>query len=322
MTLQQLIPSDFRGCAAICRDGRILRQTALGYADLANERPNAIDTRFATASAGKVFVATAILQLIEAGRLTFDDTLGQLLPMDWRGIDPGVTLRQLLTHTSGVPDYFDESVMTEYEELWRDFPNYRVRRSSDLLPLFIGKPMMYPAGERFQYNNTGYVLLGMVIEAVTGLPFDQHLQRSIFDPCGMADTGYFELDMLPARCANSYIWDDSRSGFRTNIFSVDAKGTGAGGAFTTVGDVARFWDALLKHRLLSPEMTAQMMQPQAGGCYGYGLWIEDGRPHFEGCDPGVSFMSSCDAGTGTVLTLVSNFGDDVWDIHHRLINSL
>lgn len=322
MTLQQLIPSDFRGCAAICRDGRILQQAALGYADLANERPNAIDTRFATASAGKVFVAVAILQLIEAGRLALTDTLGTLLPRDWHDIDPGVTIAQLLTHTSGVPDYFDESVMTEYEELWHDFPNYRVRQSSDLLPLFIGKPMMYPAGERFQYNNTGYVLLGMVIEAVTGLPFDQHLQQCIFHPCCMADTGYFELDMLPARCANSYIWDESRGSFRTNIYSVDAKGTGAGGAFTTVADVARFWDALLKHRLLSPEMTAQMMRPQVGGCYGYGLWIEDGRPHFEGCDPGVSFISSCDARTGTVLTLVSNFGDDVWDIHRRLIHHL
>lgn len=322
MTLQQLIPSDFRGCAAVSRDGRILHQAANGFADLPNERPNTIDTRFATASAGKVFVAVAILQLIESGRLSFDDTLGKLLPRDWRAIDPGVTLRQLLTHTSGVPDYFDESVMNDYEELWQYFPNYRIRQSSDLLPLFINKPMMYPAGERFQYNNTGYVLLGMVIEAVAGLPFDEHLRRCIFDPCGMADTGYFELDMLPARCAGNYIWDDRRGCFRTNIYSVDVKGTGAGGAFTTLPDIARFWDALRNHRLLSPDMTAQMMRPQAGGCYDYGLWIEDGRPHFEGCDPGVSFFSSCDVETGTVLTLVSNFGDDVWELHREMLRCL
>lgn len=127
---------------------------ATGFADLPNEIPNTLETRFASASAGKVFVAVGILQLIEQGRLNFEDTLGDRIDIAWNDIDRDVTVRQLLTHTSGVPDYFDESVMEEYEELWTDFPNYKIRHNSDLLPLMIHKPMMYPKGTEFQYKNT------------------------------------------------------------------------------------------------------------------------------------------------------------------------
>lgn len=105
-------------------------------------------TRFASASAGKVFVAVGILQLIEIGELHFEDTLGELLDIDLEKIDPMVMVEQLLTHTSGVPDYFDESIMEEYEELWTDFPNYRIRHNADLLPLFIHRKMMYPMKQR------------------------------------------------------------------------------------------------------------------------------------------------------------------------------
>ena len=109
--------------------------------------------------------------MIEQGKLNFYDTIGNLLALDWHSIDKDVTIKQLLTHTSGVPDYFDENTMEEYEELWKDYPNYKIRHNSDLLPLFIHKPMMYPKGEKFQYNNTGYVLLAMIIEKMTGIYF-------------------------------------------------------------------------------------------------------------------------------------------------------
>lgn len=233
------IPENFRGCA-LWRDEANVRTWAQGYADMANERPNTPETRFGTASAGKAFVAVGVLQLVEKGLLRMDSTIGELLPLDWKAIDRDITVEQLLTHTSGIPDYFDESVMDEYEELWIDFPNYRVRRNMDLLPLFIDKPMMYPRGGKFQYNNTGFVVLAMIIEQVTGQIFDEYLAKNVFAPAGMAGTGYYEMDMLPKNCANAYIWDEGRGGYRTNIYSIDAKGTGAGGAFTTVGDIAKF----------------------------------------------------------------------------------
>ena len=319
-----MIDKDFRGCAYIVRNDEVLCANATGFADLPNQIPNTLETRFASASAGKAFVAVGILQLIEQGKLRFDSTLGELLDINLHEIDPGVTVAQLLNHTSGVPDYFDESVMDEYEELWADFPNYKIRRNADLLPLFIDKPMMYPRGARFQYNNTGYVILAMIIERITGLAFDAYLKKHVFDPCGMDATGYFELDRLPARCANNYIYCQDTGDYRTNIYAVDAKGTGAGGAFITVKDVVKFWKGRVNGTLLSGETVSRMLGKQSGGggdpeegYYGYGVWIIDNPkgadiPYFQGCDPGVSFISEYNPNNGMISVFVSNYGDDVW----------
>ena len=319
-----MFDSNFRGNIYIIKDNEILYENVTGFADLANEVQNSLETKFASASAGKVFVAVAILQLIEQGKMQFEDTLGTLLDMNLGQIDKDVTVRQLLTHTSGVPDYFDESVMEEYEELWIDYPNYKIRRNNDLFPLFMNKPMMYSKGEKFQYNNSGYVLLASIIEKVTGMYFDEYLQKNVFDVCDMTSTGYYELDRLPAKCASNYIWCEDTKSYRTNIFSVDVKGTGAGGAFITVKDIASFWNALISGKLLSKEMVEQMLTKQSGdgsdeeeGYYGYGVWIienENGMdiPYFQGCDPGVSFISEYNPNNNMISVLVSNYCDNVW----------
>ena len=324
MNIKEKIDGNFRGNIYIVQDNEVLCENVTGFADLANEVPNSLETKFASASAGKVFVAVGILQLIEQGKIKFDDTLGKLLDIDLHNIDADVTVEQLLNHTSGVPDYFDESVMDEYEELWADYPNYKIRHNSDLLPLFISKPMMYPKGEKFQYNNSGYVLLAMIIEKVTGMYFDQYLKVNIFDVCGMNSTGYYELDRLPAKCANHYIYCTDTNDFRTNIFSVDVKGTGAGGAFITVKDIVNFWMNLLNGKLISKELVSKMLSKQSGdgtdaeeGYYGYGVWIIDNPngkdlAYFQGCDPGVSFISEFNPNNNMISVLVSNYGDNVW----------
>lgn len=324
MVINDIIDNNFRGNIYIVQNDRVLFEKENGFADLANEIPNTIETKFASASAGKVFVAVRILQLIEQGKIKFDDRLGKLLDMGLNNIDKDVTVKQLLTHTSGVPDYFDESVMDEYEDLWKDYPNYKIRHNSDLLPLFIHKPMMYPKGDKFQYNNSGYVLLAMIIEKITGMEFDQYLKTHVFDACGMKSTGYYEMDRLPARCANSYIYCSDTNSYRTNIFSVDAKGTGAGGAFVTVKDVIKFWTNLLNGNLISKALVSDMLNKQSGdgidaeeGYYGYGVWIIDNPngedyAYFQGCDPGVSFISEYNPNNGVISVLVSNYGDNVW----------
>lgn len=330
LELENVLQREFRGAEAIIREGEILFERVTGFADLANRIPNTLQTRFASASAGKAFVAVGILQLIEQGKLRFEDRLGDLLDMDLRRIDPLVTVEQLLTHTSGVPDYFDESVMEEYEELWKDFPNYRIRHNADLLPLFIHKEMMYPRGARFQYNNTGYVLLAMILEKITGMEFDACLRQNVFEPCKMGDTGYYELDRLPGGCAANYIYDPGTDGYRTNIYSVDAKGTGAGGAFVTVPDILCFWRGLTGGKLLSRDMVFRMLLRHSGdaqeGYYGYGVWIMDGGefdiPYFQGCDPGVSFITEFHPRKDILTVLVSNYGDNVWEEMRRIREKL
>jgi CubicO group peptidase (beta-lactamase class C family) len=325
---EELIGNDFNGAVFVEKDDKIVVQRACGYADIVNKIPNAPDTKFATASAGKVFVAAGILQLIERGKICLNDTIGNLLDFDLKNIDKNITIRQLLNHTSGIPDYFDESTMTEYADQWRDYPNYKIRESVDLFPLFINKPMMYKPGERFQYNNTGFVVLGLIIEKVTGILFDEYLSKTVFGPCGMVNTGYYELDRLPEKCANAYIYDDKRKEYYTNIYSVDAKGSGAGGAFTTIVDVRKFWENLLGNRLFSEKTLKEMLSVQSSGgdgYYGYGIWLEktkDGtfEPWFQGCDPGVSFVSSYDRKKKINITIVSNTGNNVWEIKRKIEN--
>jgi CubicO group peptidase (beta-lactamase class C family) len=159
---------------------------------------------------------------------------------------------------------------------------------------------------------------------VTGVPFDEFLHRAVFKPCGMERTGYYELDRLPDGCADSHIADSKRGGYRTNIYSVDAKGTGAGGAFTTVGDIGRFWEGLYGGTLVGRDLLLKLIMPGAGALYGMGFWLErraDGTtvPRMEGCDPGVSFVSGREA-DGTAITAVSNFGYDVWSVRRGIIN--
>lgn len=319
-----VMDKDFRGNAYILKHKEVLLNYSGGFADLANEIPNTIETRFASASMSKTFVAVGILQLIEAEKLKFEDTIGAILDFDLKHIDPCVTVRQLLNHTSGVPDYFDESVMDDYEALWIDYPNYRIRHNRDMLPLFINKSMMYNRGERFQYNNSGYVLLAMIIEKITGMDFDVYLKQNVFDRCGMSYTGYYSFDKLPARCANSYIYCSDTDDYRTNIYSVGSKGTGDGGAFVTSEDIVKFWNGLIEYKLLSKEMVTQMFSKQSGdgkdpeeGYYGFGVWIIDNPKgqdyvYMQGCDDGVSAISEYNPNNGMITVLLSNYGDNVW----------
>lgn len=324
--MYQLENKNFRGNILIFKNNQVIFTSSTGLAEQSHLVPNNISTRFGSASAGKVFVSVGILQLIEQNKLSLKSTLNEILSIDLGQIDMNVTIEQLLTHTSGVPDYFDESVMDDYEELWKDFPNYRIRRNQDLLPLFIHKPMQYPKGTKFSYNNSGFVLLGLIIEEITQMPFDLYLKKHVFDPCIMSSTGYFELDRLPSNCATSYIYDENTDTLRSNIYSVDAKGTGAGGCFIPVEDVQLFWKALLSYQLLSKDMTEQMLSVHAedeDSAYGYGIWIrkrtEGNSYYFTGSDPGVSFMSEYVPSLDLITVLVSNYGDNVWALNRAII---
>ena len=167
-------------------------------------------------------------------------------------------------------------------------------------------------------------IIPIIKSDITGMYFDRYLKESIFDICGMKSTGYYELDKLPAKCANNYIYCHDTNDYRTNIFSVDVKGTGAGGAFITVRDIISFWTNLLEGNLISKSFVSDMLSKQSGdgtdaeeGYYGYGMWIIDNPngkdlAYFQGCDPGVSFISEYNPNNGIISVLVSNYGDNVW----------
>jgi CubicO group peptidase (beta-lactamase class C family) len=263
------------------------------------------------ASGCKVFTAVGILQLVERGALGLDSRIGELIGDD--RVHDAITVRHLLMHTSGIPDYFDEETMDDYEELWRERPSYRMRRPEDFFPLFLDQPGKFEPGSRFSYSNSGFVLLARVFELVTRHSFPDGIRESVFDRCGMERTGYYRLDTSPPNAAIGYVADGE--GFRSNIYSIPIVGGGDGGCLSNGADMNRFWRALAAGRLLQPATVEEMLSVQVNGTgeegdhYGYGVWISAAHAHVpfvQGFDPGVRFLSYFDRRSGRSLTICAN----------------
>jgi CubicO group peptidase (beta-lactamase class C family) len=325
----------FSGVIMLREGGQTVFSQAYGHANKADAIANTLDTRFAMASGCKIFTAVAICQLIEKGLLTFDTFLKDCLSVTFPHFDPTVTVGQLLSHTSGIPDYFDEEVMDDYEALWKERPVYNIRRPADFLPLFQNEPMKSKPGEKFAYNNAGFIVLGLIVEEVSGVDFPQYIQGNIFEVCDMQDSGYFATDQLPARTAYGYIPAGDNQ-WRTNIYAVPIVGGADGGAFTTVNDMTKFWDSLLGNRLLSESLTRTFLTPQViaenegeGTYYGYGVWLvrksEDeavSTYYVIGGDPGVSFFSAVYPAKNIEYTIIGNISDVIWPVRRCVIKAI
>jgi CubicO group peptidase (beta-lactamase class C family) len=313
----------FSGVVSVRERGEVVVEAAYGLAHRAERIPNTPATRFGIASGTKTLTAIAVAQLVEQGRLAFDALLADCVAAPLPGLDPGVTLHHLLTHSGGIPDYFDEAVMDDYEVLWRERPMYRFRTPSDFLPLFAHLPMKAAPGTTWAYNNAGYVLLGLAVERAAGMPFNDYVEEHVLRACGMTSSGFFPLDRLPGGTARGYLPTED-GGWRTNAYAVPIVGGADGGAFTTAHDLAALWDALLGRRLVGEATLARMLTPhwrtdpeRDDGHYGYGLWIRqlDGRPRsfaMVGEDPGVAFSSTYFAGSGVLCSLLGNTVDASW----------
>lgn len=326
-------PEPFSGVVSLSRGPEILYQRAFGDAIRAEKIANKVNTRFQTASGCKIFTSVAACQLMERGKLTPDTLLRDCVDLDFPHYDPEITVEHLLTHSSGITSYFEEDLNPDYEALWQDFPQYRVRSPADFLPLFQHKPMKFPPGQRFDYNDGGYILLGLVIERVSGQNFSDYVQKEIFLPAGMQDAGYFAADQLPARTAYAYIQNEDGS-WRTNFFAVPIMGGPDGGAYVTAPDLMRFWQALAQHILLGPEMTETLLSAHISTGwkaphtdYGYGVWLDrqDGRTKkyfVEGYDPGVALRSAVYPAEDIIFTVMGNTGDALWSLTKKLEDTL
>jgi CubicO group peptidase (beta-lactamase class C family) len=318
--ITRLVGSGFSGVVSIAPlEAGTALEVAFGLADRNHRIPNKVDTRFAMASGCKAFTALAVGSLMQEGRLSLETTLADCVRSRRFHFGPRVTVGQLLNHTSGVPDYFDEELQSDYGALWREHPCYRMTSVRDFLPLFENAPMKAPPGQGFHYCNAGFVLLGLVIEELTGRDFRDVVAERVFQPCGMTRSGYFALDALPDNTATGYLSEDE-SDPHTNIFSVGSVGGADGGAFTTVEDMRRFWTALLAGRILSKEWLDRFLAPsvqmaERGGSwhYGRGVYLQQERGSWivsvEGCDPGASLESQVWLRDGVILTVLSNTTD-------------
>ena len=320
---EQHLQRPFSGVIFIRENNQTVLAQGYGFANKADEIPVRVDTRFGVASGAKIFTAVAICQLIEKGLLTFDTYLKNCLNITFPEFDPAITIQHLLTHSSGIPDYFDEEVMDDFEALWQDRPMYRLRKPQDFLALFKDQPMKFKPGDRCSYNNAGFIVLGLVVEQVSGRPFTQYVEENIFERAGMTDSGYFAMDQLPARTAYGYI-PVGEDQWRTNIYAVPIIGGPDGGVFTSVLDMTKFWDSLLGNKLLKQVTTEKMLTPRMVAewegpyiWYGYGVYVhyQDGKViayHIEGSDPGVEFFSCVYPDKKIEYTITANTNKVAW----------
>lgn len=292
----------FSGVVLASRADKELYFKALGFAHRAHKILNTRNTRFATASATKMFTAVAVLQHIQEKRISLDTKVVDYLALKKTRISKDIMVSHLLSHTSGMGDYFDDNEPDAYEKLWQNIPNYRVRNLADLLPLFIDKPPIFSPGEKFQYCDAGYILLGLIIEKASGMSYFDYVRQNIFERAGMKDSNFLSLVEINAETAEGYIpiktTTGKITGWKKNIYAVPVLGASDGGAFITADDGRRFMHALRRKKLLGESMTEEVLIPRiddsGGWKYGYGMWFyTDGkngiiRYGHSGEDPGAS----------------------------------
>jgi CubicO group peptidase (beta-lactamase class C family) len=332
----------FSGTVLITRGESRVYAEAFGYASRAWKVINTLDTRFDTASITKLFTSVSVLQLIDRGLLSLDTSATDFLELRDTAISREVTVFHLLTHTSGIGDDADEEAGESYEELWRDRPNYSVTITADFLPQFIHKPPNFAPGQGTRYCNVAFILLGLMIEKVTGVSYRDYVQENIFARTGMVDSGFFRMDRAQENVAEGCdpIRDDDDVvvGWKKNIYSYPPIGSPDGGAHVTVGDLDRFLRGVKAGELLSKETTEAFLTPQVVDRqmdgwirkYGYGLWFhvdESSKVIFyekEGQNAGVSGLIRYYPDRDISVVMLSNMETGVWKpiskIHYFVVS--
>jgi D-alanyl-D-alanine carboxypeptidase len=262
----------FAGAVLVARDGRTVFEGAYGQADRERKVANTLDTRFRIGSMNKMFTAVSILQLVQAGKLRLDAPLGTYLT-DYPNKDVAskVTIHHLLTHTGGTGDIFGPQFEAN---------RLTLRTQADYLKLYGSRGLAYEPGARWDYSNYGFILLGAVIERVSGMSYYDYVARHVFAPAGMTATGSAPEDSAVAGRSVGYttLGPDGPGEAvapHPNTETLPWRGTSAGGGYSTVRDLARFAEALRAHRLLDAEHTALLTTGKvdvgASGRYAYGF---------------------------------------------------
>ena len=256
--------SSFTGSVLVSRDGKVLFAKGYGHANEEFSVPNATDTKFRLGSITKQFTAAAILLLQERGKLSVSDPICKFLtncPSAWEPI----TVHHLLTHTSGIPSYTDVKSFEEFRQL-----SLMTVTPAGFVETFKSKPLEFGVGERFKYDNSGYFLLGYLIEQLSGQSYEAFLKENIFGPLKMTNSGYDTHDRILRNRATGY---SSRNGVRINSDYLDMTVPyAAGSLYSTVDDLMTWTEALFSGKLLTAKSLDAMLTVNLGG-YAYGVGV-------------------------------------------------
>ena len=262
----------FQGTVLVAVDGRVIYAGGYGLADTDFDQPNTPQTKFFIGSITKQFTAAAILRLQDQGQLFVHNPVSWYLPDYPREAGDKITLHHLLTHTSGVPNYTDvpEVLASRTSEI----------SQADLLSLFADKPLQFEPGTEFHYSNSGYILLGAIIEEVSGQSYEAYLHNEILKPAGMFNSGYARREVALPNRAEGYTLDDRHVLVDALPIHMSVLHT-AGALYSTVEDMLLWDQALYGEDIISAHARELMFTPYAGS-YGYGWFVDTlyGRPHY------------------------------------------
>jgi CubicO group peptidase (beta-lactamase class C family) len=309
----------FSGTVLLAKDGAPIFKGAYGTANKDFNVPNRIDTKFNLGSMNKMFTSVAIAQLVERGKLSFDDPLAKFLPdFPDKASAEKIRIKHLLTHTAGLGGYFSKQWADSSRALYRTVDDMMKRVAAD-------EKLLFEPGTKWQYSNTGMLVLGKVIEKVTGQSYYDYVRENIAKPAGMVNTDYYELDRVNPNLAVGYdkqITDEGVS-FVNNIFSHVMRGGPQGGGYSTVEDLLRFDLALRSNKLVGEEYVKLLLSPKPelnSQSYGYGFQV---NPELQVAGHGGGFIgisANLDMflGTGWTAIVMSNYSRGAQPVQQKM----
>lgn len=260
----------FSGVVLIAAGDKVLLNKAYGLAERTFSAPNRLDTKFNLGSMDKMFTSVAIARLVEQGKLSWDDPLSKFMP-DFPDAESArkIKLKHLASHTSGLGSYFNEAFQKSSRGDYRNVADY-LKIAAD------GEGLQFEPGSKWDYSNTGMLVLGRVVEIVTGQDYYEHMRETLFLPLGMTGTDFYALDSVTPNMAQAYEarWLDKGLETRNAIYDLVAVGGPAGGGYATAPDLLRFAQAFKSGKVVKPETAALLTSPKpeiASPHYGYGF---------------------------------------------------
>ncbi len=284
---------DFSGVISIFGNDSIIYNHAFGFRNVGEKLPNNTETAFGIASGTKLFTALGIGKLVDRGKISLNTKMRDIDKTFRTFIDEDATILNLLTHTSGVYDYYDEEIIEDFDNYFVEIPWFQLETPTDYLPLFENKQMKCRPNQRYSYSNGGFVLLGIIIEKLAGITYRDFICNNILAPANMKRSGFFAFNGLPENTANGYK-KDRRT---TNIYNLPIRGGGDGGLYTTSHDLRSFWRSLFSYKILSEDLTHEYLRTHQRfnhvKGYGCGIYkrLDDTIYSIVGSDAGVGFNS-------------------------------
>ncbi len=316
--INQAIKQSFSGQIIFIENHHKTVEFFQGYANKEKNSLVHLSSVFAIASGTKFLTALAIGKLIDQNKLSLDSYAKDILDLCIKTYDGTIQIKHLLSHTSGLPDYLDESFETE--EAYDKIDNTSLLKTTDYLKYFPQESNEFKPGTKFKYNNSAYVYLALIIEKITGMTYQDYVNKEILQPFEITRGGVFSTDALHDDCVVGYI---DKNYEKTNFEAIPVVSGGDGGAYMNAYDFKTIIDAFINGDIISKELARIFMKPQIqvneekNIYYGLGLWLKKINnsiiPYLEGNDPGISFKCVFNPSQSSFYWIVSNTEHGVWN---------